>query len=90
MATLLRFLFALLAGLAVQDGLADARHRTQVQAVAIDAALKPLFPPNEPGGAIIIVKAGKTVFWKGYGLANIERRTPQSPVGPFRYHGKVI
>jgi CubicO group peptidase (beta-lactamase class C family) len=37
------------------------------------------FPPDEPGGAILIMKGDNIVFSRGYGLANVEKGEEVSP-----------
>src|SRR5688572_17929133 len=32
-----------------------------------------------PGAAVVVVQDGRMIFSKGYGLANLERRTPVDP-----------
>src|SRR6185437_5360836 len=39
---------------------------------------------TEPGCAALVVNKGKTVFEQGYGLADLERRTPITPTTNFR------
>ena len=50
----------------------------------IEALLAPLYPPEKPGAAVIIVKNGETVFRKGYGMANLELGVPIEPQMVFR------
>ncbi|MGH9522072.1 MAG: serine hydrolase domain-containing protein [Terriglobales bacterium] len=40
--------------------------------------------PTDPGCAALVVNHGKTVFQQGYGLADLERRTPITPTTNFR------
>ncbi|MGH9873095.1 MAG: serine hydrolase [Pyrinomonadaceae bacterium] len=51
---------------------------------AINEALEKTFKPDEPGAAVIVVKDGKVVFRKGYGLANVELGVPVEPDMVFR------
>ena len=53
-----------------------ARSKTAVDS---ERLLSGKFPVNAPGAAIIVVKNGKVVFRKGYGLANLELGTPMRP-----------
>ncbi|MCI0392650.1 MAG: beta-lactamase family protein [Acidobacteria bacterium] len=53
-------------------------------AVAINEVLEKTFKPNEPGAAVIVVKDGKVVLRKGYGLANVELGVPIEPDMVFR------
>jgi CubicO group peptidase (beta-lactamase class C family) len=61
-------LFAVLTA-AAQDS-ADAR---------IDAILKDWNKPDTPGAAVAVVKDGKLLFAKGYGVANLEYGIPIKP-----------
>lgn len=46
----------------------------------VDAAMRKCMNDcHLPGAAIVIVKDGKTIFRRGYGLANIANRTPVDP-----------
>jgi CubicO group peptidase (beta-lactamase class C family)/uncharacterized protein YneR len=51
---------------------------------AIHKFLHDKFPDNEPGAAILVVKDGKTVFRKAYGLANVESGKALTPETVFR------
>mgnify|MGYP001613008947 FL=1 len=41
-------------------------------AAAMDSLLTASYRPDEPGAAVIVVKDGKTILRKGYGLADLE------------------
>lgn len=45
----------------------------------IDALLLPNIGEDEPGSAILVVKDGKILFNKGYGLANLSHQIPIDP-----------
>ena len=45
----------------------------------LDATLSATFEADAPGAAVIVVHHGKPVFRKGYGLANLETKTPMRP-----------
>ena len=45
----------------------------------IDRYLATLFNPDKPGAAVLVVKDGKTVFKKAYGMANLELNVLHSP-----------
>ena len=51
---------------------------------SIDEILTQTYKPNEPGAAVIVVKDGKVVFRKGYGMANLELGVPVEPDMVFR------
>ncbi len=46
---------------------------------AIDVFLKEKYPANEPGVIALVIKDGKTILRKGYGMADIENSKPQNP-----------
>jgi CubicO group peptidase (beta-lactamase class C family) len=52
---------------------------TQTIAARIDAVIAPLYKPDAPGAAIIVVKDGKTVFRKAYGMADVANQVPLAP-----------
>ena len=41
-----------------------------------DSLFQAVFNPNEPGGAVLIVKDGKIIYKKGFGVADIETKKP--------------
>jgi CubicO group peptidase (beta-lactamase class C family) len=51
----------------------------QSLAQRIEASVAPLYKPGEPGVSIIVVKDGKTVFRKAYGMADVAKGTPLTP-----------
>jgi CubicO group peptidase (beta-lactamase class C family) len=53
-------------------------------AAAIDEVCAKAFKPDEPGAAVIVVKDGKVIFRKGYGLANMELGVKVEPDMIFR------
>jgi D-alanyl-D-alanine carboxypeptidase len=53
-------------------------------AVQIDALMTEHFKTDEPGAALIVTRAGKTVFRKGYGMANVELGVRIEPHMVFR------
>src|SRR5512132_598086 len=53
-------------------------------AKAINATLTQAYKPTEPGAAVIVVKDGKVVLRKGYGMANLELAVPVEPDMVFR------
>jgi CubicO group peptidase (beta-lactamase class C family) len=38
----------------------------------IDAVMNAVYKPGEPGAAVVVRRDGKTIFRKGYGMANLE------------------
>jgi len=53
-------------------------------AARIHRLLVESYPPNEPGAAVFVSKAGTVILEKGYGLADTERKVPVSPETVFR------
>jgi D-alanyl-D-alanine carboxypeptidase len=53
-------------------------------AVKVDLALRPMFPPEEPGGAVIITERGRVVFRRAYGMADLDRKRMLQPEMVFR------
>lgn len=51
---------------------------------ALDSVMHRNFPPDQPGGALLVVIDGKTVYNRGVGLANLETKTPVLPETNFR------
>jgi CubicO group peptidase (beta-lactamase class C family) len=50
----------------------------------IDAVMSEIYKPGEPGAAVIVRKDGKTIFRKGYGLADLELGVAVEPDMIFR------
>lgn len=48
-------------------------------AASIDAGIARYFKPNEPGATVIVIKDGKTVLRKAYGMADVTRGVPMTP-----------
>ncbi len=48
-------------------------------AAAIENLAMGRFKPDEPGATIIVMRNGKTIFRKAYGLANVAAKTPLKP-----------
>ncbi len=53
-------------------------------ATAINEILTQTYKSNEPGASVVIVKDGKVIFRKGYGMANLELGVPVEPDMIFR------
>jgi len=51
---------------------------------AMDELLSKAYPPGEPGAAVIVVKDGKTLLRKGYGMADMELGVKVEPDMVFR------
>ena len=77
----LRTGLGLLAASAVRGGAAE----TAVVAEAFDAEMAAFMGPRGvPGGALAVVKNGRLVYAKGYGMADRERKTPVTADALFR------
>lgn len=50
----------------------------------IDSLFRDFGHPNAPGAAVMVIHNGKAVFSKGYGLANLESKTPCTTNTNFR------
>lgn len=48
-------------------------------AAQIDAAIAQYYKPNEPGATVLVVKNGKTVYRKAFGLADVSRGIALTP-----------
>lgn len=73
------------AWLAVSPGVCgEARPVPVDTAVRVDGILSAEYPASEPGAAVLISRDGKVILKKGYGLADIERKAPVTPVTVFR------
>lgn len=46
---------------------------------AADAYLKKAYPAEKPGAAVLVVHNGATALLNGYGLADVEKKTPITP-----------
>ncbi|MGH9907107.1 MAG: serine hydrolase, partial [Pyrinomonadaceae bacterium] len=51
---------------------------------AINESLTQTYKADEPGASVIVVKDGKVIFRKGYGMANLELGVPVEPDMVFR------
>ncbi len=61
-----------------------AESRAADPAAQIDQMMSQVYSPKGPGAAVIVVKDGKTILRKGYGLADIEMSIPVRPEMVFR------
>ena len=48
-------------------------------AARIDASVSRYYKPADPGATIIVMKDGRTVFRKAYGMADVAKRVPMTP-----------
>jgi len=49
----------------------------------IDQSMARYRQPGAPGGVVSVVRDGKVIFAKGYGLADVEHDAPNTPLTPF-------
>ena len=54
------------------------------QAARVDALFKEFDHPNAPGASVLVIHKGKAVFAKGYGLADLDTKTPCTTNTNFR------
>ena len=75
--------FALLGAPAVRaqeaPGAAQAAQSAQSTAARLDALVSASYKSTEPGATVIVVKDGKTLLRKGYGLADTSGMQPMDP-----------
>jgi len=45
----------------------------------VDQVMAPFSGPDRPGGVVAVTRGGRIVFARGYGLANVEDTTPNTP-----------
>ncbi|MBV8208174.1 MAG: beta-lactamase family protein [Acidobacteria bacterium] len=50
----------------------------------IEAIFRPLVSASSPGFAVLVLKHGRTVFERGYGLCDLETKAPITPTTNFR------
>jgi CubicO group peptidase (beta-lactamase class C family) len=63
---------------------ARARDSNGELAAQIDQIMTAAYKPDQPGAAVIVVKDGKTIFRKGYGMADLELGVKIEPDHVFR------
>jgi D-alanyl-D-alanine carboxypeptidase len=51
----------------------------QALAVQLDAAIAPMYKANEPGATVIVMKDGKAVLRKAYGMADVAGKVAMKP-----------
>ena len=71
--------------LAGTDGPTTATAPLQADLVSqVDALLSPVFKAGEPGAAVLVMKDGKPLVRKAYGMADLELGVPLQPEHVFR------
>ncbi|WP_181373190.1 serine hydrolase [Massilia glaciei] len=77
-----RSVFGALAMLMVVSAQAAGKPKSLPE--SIDNYLSARFDPRSPGAAVVVVKDGKVIFRKGYGMADLELKVPVRPEMVFR------
>src|SRR5262244_1998909 len=72
------------ASLALASALLAAPEASGDLAARLDRIFSEAYPATGPGAAVIVVRDGKTILRKGYGLANVELSVPIQPDMVFR------
>ena len=62
------------------DGVCPSPRSAAVDALVAAAGVN----ADTPGGAVMVIQAGRILHWAAYGLADIERRVPNTPHTIFR------
>jgi CubicO group peptidase (beta-lactamase class C family) len=75
--------FLAFAGVAANGGTQDPSN-TSAAAHNVDALLAPIVAPNSPGLAVLVVKDGKKLFERGYGLRDLHNAAKIDPHTTFR------
>jgi CubicO group peptidase (beta-lactamase class C family) len=79
MKTLLRILLCLFFSAAIQFTTYG-----QTKELTYDSLMNTVFPENGPGGTVLLSKAGKILYNKAYGMANLELNVPMTTEKVFR------
>src|SRR6266496_4496947 len=66
------------------DLLLSFRAMSQTNEKVVDALFRDFDRANSPGAAVIVIKEGKPLFAKGYGLADLEKKIPCTTNTNFR------
>lgn len=69
-------LLSVIMSISITDLSGQAASHEDSLAIEIDHFLGSVFGPDQPGASIIVTLRGKTVFHKGYGMANMENSVP--------------
>jgi len=79
---MIRYCLSLLVAMTISAQAGSAL--TAEQAVRVDALFAAFNHPDAPGASVMIIRNGAVVFGKGYGLADLETRSPCSTNTNFR------
>lgn len=61
----------------------QAQSNPEALTTYLDRLMAPVNTSSSPGAAIVVVNQGRTIFSKGFGVANVEYDHPISPTNPF-------
>jgi CubicO group peptidase (beta-lactamase class C family) len=62
---------------------ADEKPSADSLAAQVDSLIVPLIQPGGPGCVVAVIRDGKTIFERSYGLANLDWNIPNSPATVF-------
>ncbi|MEJ2881033.1 serine hydrolase [Pedobacter sp. GR22-6] len=57
---------------------------TQGNHAEYDSVIEPIFPKDGPGGTVLVAKAGRVIYQRDFGFANLEHQVPMSQDHVFR------
>ncbi len=62
--------------ISMQSCISDHNNKDSIALKRVDSLFNSLYPANEPGVAVLILKQDSIIFDKGYGMADMEKQTP--------------
>lgn len=62
--------------ISMQSCTSDQNNKDSIALKRVDSLFNSLYPANEPGVAVLILKQDSIIFDKGYGMADMEKQTP--------------
>lgn len=62
--------------MSMQSCTSDQNNKDSIALKRVDSLFNSLYPANEPGVAVLILKQDSIIFDKGYGIADMEKQTP--------------
>ncbi len=71
-------------GLLAQTSKGISTQVARPAATAYDALLEPCFKADEAGASVLVMKEGKVVYARGFGLASLELKVPNAPALVYR------
>lgn len=79
----MKMLHALILALLAMVSFVSAGEPPDDPVKAADELLQKRFPADKPGAAVLVIRDGKLVLEKGYGLADLETKSPITPQTQF-------